>query len=147
VTAASKIGDEKGETGQPPRPDTAPVPHHGRGVRHVGPTARGGPRSPCGRDRPERRGGCLSLRTITVEGIRGIEARAAGRGRWDWRKVSKVVARAGGISYFHDRPPLKGMIIIENPDRAAFREAMKPVFEQFQGQFGKDLVQRIVNTK
>ncbi len=41
----------------------------------------------------------------------------------------------------------KGMIIIEHPDRAAFREAMKPVFEQFQGQFGKDLVQRIVNTK
>jgi tripartite ATP-independent transporter DctP family solute receptor len=41
----------------------------------------------------------------------------------------------------------KGMTVIENPDRAAFREAMKPVFEQFQGQFGKDLVQRIVNTK
>ena len=41
----------------------------------------------------------------------------------------------------------KGMIIVEHPDRAAFREAMKPVFEQFQGQFGKDLVQRIVNTK
>jgi tripartite ATP-independent transporter DctP family solute receptor len=41
----------------------------------------------------------------------------------------------------------KGMVIIEEPDRAAFREAMKPVFEQYQGQFGKDLVQRIVNTK
>jgi TRAP-type C4-dicarboxylate transport system substrate-binding protein len=41
----------------------------------------------------------------------------------------------------------RGMIIIEDPDRAAFREAMKPVFEQFQGQFGKDLVQRIVNTR
>lgn len=41
----------------------------------------------------------------------------------------------------------KGMTVIENPDRAAFRAAMKPVFEQFQGQFGKDLVQRIVNTK
>lgn len=41
----------------------------------------------------------------------------------------------------------KGMTVIENPDRAAFRKAMKPVFEQFQGQFGKDLVQRIVNTK
>jgi tripartite ATP-independent transporter DctP family solute receptor len=41
----------------------------------------------------------------------------------------------------------KGMTIIEQPDRAAFREAMQPVFEQFQGQFGKDLVQRIVNTK
>jgi TRAP-type C4-dicarboxylate transport system substrate-binding protein len=39
------------------------------------------------------------------------------------------------------------MTVIENPDRAAFRAAMKPVFEQFQGQFGKDLVQRIVNTK
>jgi TRAP-type C4-dicarboxylate transport system substrate-binding protein len=41
----------------------------------------------------------------------------------------------------------KGMTVIENPDRAAFREAMKPVFEQFQGQFGKDLVQRIVSTR
>jgi TRAP-type C4-dicarboxylate transport system substrate-binding protein len=39
------------------------------------------------------------------------------------------------------------MTVIENPDRAAFHEAMKPVFEQFQGQFGKDLVQRIVNTR
>lgn len=41
----------------------------------------------------------------------------------------------------------KGMMVVENPDRAAFREAMKPVFEQFQNQFGKDLVQRIANTK
>jgi len=41
----------------------------------------------------------------------------------------------------------KGMTVIEHPDRAAFREAMKPVFEQFQGQFGKGLVQRIVDTK
>jgi tripartite ATP-independent transporter DctP family solute receptor len=41
----------------------------------------------------------------------------------------------------------KGMTVIENPDRAAFREAMKPVFEQFQDRFGKDLVRRIVNTK
>jgi len=39
------------------------------------------------------------------------------------------------------------MTVIETPDRAAFREAMKPVFEQFQVQFGKDLVQRIVDTK
>ena len=41
----------------------------------------------------------------------------------------------------------KGMTIIEHPDQAAFREAMQPVFEQFQAQFGKDLVQRIINTK
>jgi tripartite ATP-independent transporter DctP family solute receptor len=41
----------------------------------------------------------------------------------------------------------KGMVVIENPDKAAFREAMKPVFEQYQAQFGKDLVQRIVNTR
>ena len=41
----------------------------------------------------------------------------------------------------------RGMTVIENPDRAAFREAMRPVFEQFQGQFGKDLVQRIAATK
>ncbi len=41
----------------------------------------------------------------------------------------------------------KGMTVIERPDRNAFREAMTPVFEQFQGQFGKSLVQRIVETK
>ncbi len=41
----------------------------------------------------------------------------------------------------------KGMTIIEHPDRAAFREAMKPVFEQFQGQFGTGLVQRIMDTR
>ncbi len=41
----------------------------------------------------------------------------------------------------------RGMIVIENPDRAAFREAMRPVVGQFEGQFGKDLVQRIVDTK
>jgi TRAP-type C4-dicarboxylate transport system substrate-binding protein len=39
------------------------------------------------------------------------------------------------------------MTVIERPDRNAFREAMKPVFEQFQGQFGKGLVQRIIDTK
>ena len=41
----------------------------------------------------------------------------------------------------------KGMVVNENPDRAAFRKAMEPVFDQFQGQFGKDFVQRIVNTR
>lgn len=41
----------------------------------------------------------------------------------------------------------KGMTVIAQPDRAAFREAMKPVFEEFQGQFGTGLVQRIVDTK
>jgi tripartite ATP-independent transporter DctP family solute receptor len=37
----------------------------------------------------------------------------------------------------------KGMTVIESPDRAAFREALQPVIDQFQAQFGKDLVQRI----
>jgi len=37
----------------------------------------------------------------------------------------------------------KGMVVIESPDKAAFRAAMRPVFEQFEAQFGKDLVQRI----
>jgi tripartite ATP-independent transporter DctP family solute receptor len=36
----------------------------------------------------------------------------------------------------------KGMVVIE-PDRDAFRAALRPVLERFQGQFGKDLVQRI----
>jgi tripartite ATP-independent transporter DctP family solute receptor len=37
----------------------------------------------------------------------------------------------------------KGMTVIESPDRAAFREALQPVIDQFQAQFGKDLVRRI----
>ncbi|HSB69125.1 MAG TPA: TRAP transporter substrate-binding protein [Candidatus Methylomirabilis sp.] len=41
----------------------------------------------------------------------------------------------------------RGMTVIENPDRAAFRAAMRPVFEQFQNQFGKDLVRRITDTQ
>ena len=41
----------------------------------------------------------------------------------------------------------RGMTVVETPDRAAFREAMRPVFEQFQNQFGKDLVQRITATQ
>ncbi len=36
----------------------------------------------------------------------------------------------------------KGMVVIE-PDKAAFRDALKPVFEQFEAQFGRDLVERI----
>ncbi|HTU02944.1 MAG TPA: TRAP transporter substrate-binding protein [Candidatus Sulfotelmatobacter sp.] len=39
----------------------------------------------------------------------------------------------------------KGMTIIRDPDRAAFRKAMQPVVEQFEGQFGPGLVQRIAN--
>ena len=42
---------------------------------------------------------------------------------------------------------VRGMTVIENPNRAAFREAMRPIFERFQNQFGKDLVQRIADVK
>jgi tripartite ATP-independent transporter DctP family solute receptor len=41
----------------------------------------------------------------------------------------------------------KGMTVIESPDREAFREAMRPVLEQFRGQFGTNLVQRIIDTR
>jgi len=41
----------------------------------------------------------------------------------------------------------KGMAVVEAPDRAAFRAAMAPVFERFQGQFGGGLVRRIAETK
>jgi len=41
----------------------------------------------------------------------------------------------------------KGMTIIEDPDRAAFRDAMRPAITPFESQFGKDLIQRIVNTR
>ncbi|MFB3816917.1 MAG: TRAP transporter substrate-binding protein [Candidatus Methylomirabilales bacterium] len=41
----------------------------------------------------------------------------------------------------------RGMVVIESPDKAAFREAMRPVFEQFEAQFGKEVVQRIRDTR
>jgi tripartite ATP-independent transporter DctP family solute receptor len=41
----------------------------------------------------------------------------------------------------------KGMVVIESPDKAAFREAMRPAFEQFEAQFGKEVVQRIRDTR
>jgi tripartite ATP-independent transporter DctP family solute receptor len=41
----------------------------------------------------------------------------------------------------------KGMLVIESPDKAAFRAAMRPVFEQFEAQFGKEVVQRIRDTR
>jgi tripartite ATP-independent transporter DctP family solute receptor len=41
----------------------------------------------------------------------------------------------------------KGMTIVEEPDRGAFREAMRPVLERFQPQLGAALIQRIANTR
>ncbi len=41
----------------------------------------------------------------------------------------------------------KGMTVIEDPDRTAFRDAMRPAVAPFESQFGKDLIQRIVNTR
>lgn len=35
----------------------------------------------------------------------------------------------------------------EDVDKQAFREAMKPVYDKFSDQFGKELVDEIVNTK
>ena len=66
--------------------------------------------------------------------------------------AAEVATYQRGLIYEQEQKQLgelqrKGMTVIENPDRAAFRQAMQPVFEQFQGQFGKDLVQRIVNSR
>lgn len=40
-----------------------------------------------------------------------------------------------------------GVEIIENIDAKPFRDAIKPVYEKYQDQFGKDLVDSILNTK
>lgn len=37
----------------------------------------------------------------------------------------------------------QGMEVVETPDLAAFREAVKPVYEKYQDQFGKDLIEQI----
>lgn len=41
----------------------------------------------------------------------------------------------------------KGVVVTEDVDKKAFREAMKPVYDKFSDQFGKELVDEIVNTK
>ncbi|WP_301170244.1 TRAP transporter substrate-binding protein [Brevibacillus nitrificans] len=41
----------------------------------------------------------------------------------------------------------KGVTITEDVDKQAFRDAMKPVYDKFSGQFGKELVDEIMNTK
>ena len=41
----------------------------------------------------------------------------------------------------------QGMQIVEKPDSAAFRKAVKPVYEKYEPKFGKDLIQKIQNTK
>ncbi|MGF9818326.1 TRAP transporter substrate-binding protein [Brevibacillus agri] len=41
----------------------------------------------------------------------------------------------------------KGVVVTEDVDKQAFREAMKPVYDKFSDQFGKELVDEIVNTK
>ncbi len=40
----------------------------------------------------------------------------------------------------------QGMVVTQ-PDLAAFREAVKPVYEKYQDKFGKDLIDSILNTK
>lgn len=41
----------------------------------------------------------------------------------------------------------KGVVITEDVDKQAFRDAMKSTYEQFAGQFGKDLVEQIMSAK
>lgn len=37
----------------------------------------------------------------------------------------------------------QGMEVVETPDLAAFREAVKPVYEKYQDQFGRELIEQI----
>ncbi len=41
----------------------------------------------------------------------------------------------------------KGMTIFENPDKEVWRAATKSVYDEFQDNLGKDLVDQILNTK
>jgi TRAP-type C4-dicarboxylate transport system substrate-binding protein len=41
----------------------------------------------------------------------------------------------------------KGMEIVENPDKAAWRTVMQPVYIQFNDVYGKDLIESIKNFK
>lgn len=41
----------------------------------------------------------------------------------------------------------QGMEVVETPDLAAFREAVKPVYEKYQDQFGKDLIEQVLQAQ
>jgi tripartite ATP-independent transporter DctP family solute receptor len=41
----------------------------------------------------------------------------------------------------------KGMQVVDNPDLTLFREAVKSVYEKYEPQYGKELIQSILDTK
>lgn len=67
------------------------------------------------------------------------EAKAAGQ--YERELMIKMEAEA------IDNIKAKGVVVTEDVDKQAFREAMKPVYDKFSGQFGKELVDEIMNTK
>lgn len=81
-----------------------------------------------------------------------------------WKKLSadqqKIVERAAQAAAEHNREidnkmeaqwlqELKdrGMEVVETPDLGRFREAVKSVYEKYEAQFGRELVQSILDTK
>lgn len=81
-----------------------------------------------------------------------------------WKKLTseqqKVVEEAAQAAAEHNREidnkmeaqwlqELKdrGMEVVENPDLALFREAVKSVYEKYESQFGRELVQSILDAK
>lgn len=74
-----------------------------------------------------------------VQQIISEEAKKAGQ--YERELMIKMEAEA------IDNIKAKGVVITEDVDKQAFRDAMKPVYDQFSGQFGKELIDEIMNTK
>lgn len=81
-----------------------------------------------------------------------------------WKKLSpeqrEIVQEAAQAAAIHNREidnemetrwleelKAKGMEVVENPDLALFREAVKSVYEKYEARFGKELIQSILDAK
>jgi tripartite ATP-independent transporter DctP family solute receptor len=81
-----------------------------------------------------------------------------------WNKLSadqqKIVQDAARAAALHNREidnkmeaqwlqelKNKGMEVVDNPDLSLFREAVKSVYEKYEPQYGKELIQSILDTK
>ena len=68
-------------------------------------------------------------------------------GRYPWgsgeQPFQNVDSFLGHIKGLKD----KGMEVVDNPDLEQFRNAVKSVYEKYEPQYGKELIQAILETK
>jgi len=79
--------------------------------------------------------------SLTPEQQKAIEEAAVEAGKYERQVVQDMEKQ------YLTELKSKGMEIIENPDLRPFQDAVKPVYEKYEPQFGKELIDKIRNTQ